>query len=589
MFQSVWLKITVFFFFFIIIVFISFELTKKPPKITKPDECLLCHANIRNVGKSHPISVFGCSKCHGGNPYATNKEIAHEGLVLNPAHLNSHAAEKHCSQCHADIVKKVKNNIMNTMGGIINDTNYQLGFTRNPFGSIMVNDLEKPNPPSNFSTKYVRKMCAACHINQLQSIFPKNMIRGGGCVDCHAVADKNNHHFILTTKIPSHNCIKCHNRSGRIGLSYYGRFETPGYGTPYQNGSFSHIIKEGRDRFYYDLPMDIHAKAHLGCIDCHTSVGVMGDGKVYKRMWQQEDIECIDCHKPIFFPPNSLAEKLAFLNGKIHIGKLIAYTRKFHTPLYNVQKNNGKVYFYYKQTGKKILMPLLNNKPYHTLPFHKRLSCQACHSSWAPSCYGCHVTEFKNTKQYDWILHKATAPAFREFNSFYRHNITLAYNNKGKIMPVVPGCQTFVTEYKNAKVVKQFYNVVYAPIAPHTTRIEARSCAACHDNPVTLGLGRGTLHISQGKVKFVPIFNSRASRLPINYPLDALENINGKAYVKMSMPKEHPFNKKELHNIIFANRCIICHDKYSDNIYKNFRNSVNLFDKGLTPCSKRLQ
>ena len=586
MFQSVWFRVTVFISSIIVVVFITFEVTKKPPEITKPDECLLCHVDINNIGISHPVSIFGCSKCHGGNPYATNKATAHQGIVLNPARLNSNAALRYCSKCHADIIKRVKNSIMNTMTGVINDTNYQLGFSNTPFGRITISDLKRFHSHKDLPIKYVRKMCAACHINQLQSIFPKNMIRGGGCVDCHAVKNKKNHHVTLTTRIPSRNCIKCHNRSGRIGLSYYGRFETPGYGTPYKNGDFSHRIKVGKDRYYYNLPMDIHAKAHLTCIDCHTSVGIMGNGKVYARMWFQEDIECIDCHKPIFFPPNSLAEKLAFLNGKIHLSNLIAYTHRFHTPLYNVQKINGKVYFYYKQTGKRIPMPIMSNKPYHTLPFHKRLSCQACHSSWAPSCYGCHVAEFRGVKQFDWISHMATKPAFREFSSFYRHSIVLAFNYKGKIMPVVPGCQTFVTEYRKGKVVKQFHKITYAPIAPHTTQLKTRSCAACHINPITLGLGRGTLHVSDGKVLFIPIFDSEASGFGIKYPLDALESINGKAFVKMSMPNERPFNKKELHNIIFAYRCIICHDKYSDPIYKHFHLSTKLFNEGLTPCSR---
>jgi hypothetical protein len=54
-------------------------------------------------------------------------------------------------------------------------------------------------------------------------------------------------HARYTTRIPTANCLKCHNRSNRIGLSYEGIFESEGYGTPYRHGKRSHLLQPGNE------------------------------------------------------------------------------------------------------------------------------------------------------------------------------------------------------------------------------------------------------------------------------------------------------------------------------------------------------
>ena len=51
-----------------------------------------------------------------------------------------------------------------------------------------------------------------------------------------AEAKKNRPHPLVVKQVPEENCIRCHNRSGRIGLSYIGVYESEGYGTPYEQG-----------------------------------------------------------------------------------------------------------------------------------------------------------------------------------------------------------------------------------------------------------------------------------------------------------------------------------------------------------------
>lgn len=587
MFPLVWFKRAVIISSIIIIAAVIFELKHKPAITTAAsDSCMKCHSDIKSVGKSHPTSVFGCAKCHGGNKYATTKEEAHQGMVLNPSRMEN--VDKYCSDCHADIIERLKKSIMVTNRGIIGVLNEKLGKNE---GYLSVSKLEKSNN-SSFTINYYRKMCGACHVNQLQSIFTKDRVRGGGCVDCHGIKNRNNPHTILTTNIPSSNCTKCHNRSNRIGLSYFGQFESAGYGTPYKHGIFSHTIKGG-GRYYLKLHSDIHwEKAKMECIDCHVENGVMGDMNTHKRFKTQVVVQCEDCHNPLWGKPNKLAKILAVENSKINIppDTLIAYTHKDFKPIYNLQKdkNTGKISFYRKLDAKEIPMTAMSSRPYHTLGIHKRLSCQSCHSEWLPSCYGCHVANFKNKKQFDWISHKPTKGAFREFASFNRFaNPALGIGWNGKITTFGPGCQSFITIYSEGiKPQKQFHKLVFAPWDAHTTRLNPKNCLDCHLNSETLGLGRGSLYIKNSKINFSPIYNSRQSGLPIDFPLDAFVDINGKQLQDVSAKNERALNKSELEKIISSSTCIMCHKDYSDNIYKNFKQSKKLFLEGKAPCSK---
>ncbi len=572
-----------------IVAFIASIFSNAPKthiKITKPDQCMSCHSSMSDIDHAHPKEIFGCAVCHGGNRWATNKKDAHRGIVLNPARLEH--ASIFCVKCHKDIVKRVSKSMMQSQSGILNVLKYQWGENSDLNSTIGIDELKK-EVKSSLATDHFRKLCAACHINQSEKIFKnKKIARGGGCSDCHRVSKTNkNHHAVFTSRIPTKNCLKCHNRSNRIGLSYEGVFESAGYGTPYKHGDFSHKMSDGK-RFYYKLPDDIHHKmANMSCIDCHTQKGVMGDGKKHHHMEEAEDIKCKDCHKPKFKKANTLAGTLADTNEKIEIKSPIAYTKKFKSPLYNVQKDKNQTVFYRKADGKRFNLEKMSDKPYHTLAIHKRLDCSACHSSWMPSCYGCHEVYFENGKQYDWIKHKRTKGQWQELRSFLRFespSLGIGYNKK--IMPFAPGCQVIGTLFKSKKIEK-FHSLAMAGWDPHTTQKKSRTCVDCHFNPASLGLGRGNLDIKEGNITFTPIYNSIQSGMPFSYPIDAFVSVKGKQFQSTSRKEARSFNRAELDKIVGAYKCIICHNSYNDKIYKDFNQSKKLFYSGKTSCLKQ--
>ncbi len=565
------------------------------------DKCLNCHQNTTAIDNYHPYKEFGCASCHGGDTQATSKEKAHKNIVLNPSRLEH--ASLFCGKCHQEIINRVDKSIMNNMHGVLDVLKYQFGETKTIEKSTGIEYLKnKPTQQQSLAEDHFSKLCAACHINQKEEIFKNTgfTARGGGCVDCHRVEDVEKieikddilklKHPKLSTKIPSSNCLKCHNRSNRIGLSYFGKFESEGYGTPYKEGNLTHQID--KNRYYYELPADIHhASTKMDCIDCHTEAGVMGDGKHHAHMEDAVDISCKDCHDPQFKPSNQfgLAGMLSALNGDIPYSKEIAVTKKKNSPIYNLQKEDKTIEFYRKADGQKFDLTKMSDAPYHSSKNHERLDCTACHSSWIPSCYGCHEVYFKDGKQYDWIKHKPTKGKWMELRSYLRYEspaLAIGYNKK--IMPTAPGCQVIATIYDKDVKVDEFHSLAYAAWDPHTTQKESRTCIDCHFNPQTLGLGAGILDIKDNNITFNPHYQSKEDGLPINYPIDSLISKEGKQFQSFSRKEARGFNKKEVNKIIKAYKCIICHNKWDDTIYKDFPKSKKLFYDKKTSCSKEV-
>src|SRR5512143_590247 len=99
------------------------------PTLTgKPELCLTCHAGIEEISKSHPVEAFGCVTCHGGDPLALDKNVAHIGLRggKNPSDFSVVRISCGGSQCHSgstadhnDHIQRSISSIQGTYAGAI--------------------------------------------------------------------------------------------------------------------------------------------------------------------------------------------------------------------------------------------------------------------------------------------------------------------------------------------------------------------------------------------------------------------------------------------------------------------------------------
>ncbi|MBI5558514.1 MAG: amino acid ABC transporter substrate-binding protein [Deltaproteobacteria bacterium] len=559
----------------VLLLVIRENMTTRPDRLFQTtsgrvEMCLSCHTTEK-LDSAHDRLVIGCSPCHLGDSLAIDKEKAHAGIVKNPGDLR--LVEKTCGieGCHAADVKKVKNSLMATNRGILATLLYYWGEAPDQNGDYSVEQLLNSGQTS-LALDYYRKLCATCHLWKQKGDLPGFFgEKGGGCTACHFIRDPNlseeaakKIHPLIIKKIPVAHCVRCHNRSGRIGISYTGVYESENYGTPYKNGDMSEKRLPG-DRFYLDLPPDIHYQRGMACIDCHTRNEIMGDGTNYAHYEQQLEISCSTCHGG-----SAQSSEFPLPPGR---------TRK------NEQLNN------IKQEGESwLLVNKLTAKKHPLKPLkagvcdfsgHKRVGCEACHSPWVPQCYGCHVKRDMTETHLDKLTLKETPGWWNEGRSYLRYERPMLALWNDKVVIVTPGCQDIVTlTDEKGKPDKQFNSLTMAAINPHTTQTKGRGCRECHQSTKVLGLGEGTAWLENGTWHFAGTDQGLGTEAGQTPPLDGFVTIDGTALQKSSRPELRPFNQEELARILRVGLCLECHQEYNDPAYRNYSKDVECKRKG---------
>jgi hypothetical protein len=340
-------------------------------------------------------------------------------MVRNPGELEH--AGKSCGQsgCHAGEVERVKKSLMATNRGIISTLRFYWGETDDHDEDITVHGLVESGATSP-ALDYYRKLCGTCHLWMPKNSFPGFLAeKGGGCSACHTPAhddfrEKPDGHPGISRRIPLRNCVRCHNRSGRIGLSYQGKYESEGYGSPFHEGGTSDLeLSDGR--FFRKIEGDLHYRAGLVCVDCHTGNGIMGNGTGYAHIEGQVEISCETCHVDMT-QLASIAEAVAApdsIAGKTALSKALPLVT-------GVVRHENQVMLKGKLDGR--FHPLRKLKPDACRNrLHARLSCQACHSPWVPQCYGCHVRADAGKRELDKLAMKETPGMWQEFKSWMRY------------------------------------------------------------------------------------------------------------------------------------------------------------------------
>ena len=176
---------------------------------------------------------------------------------------------------------------------------------------------------------------------------------------------------------------------------------------------------------------------------------------------------------------------------------------------------------------------------------HLRLECSACHSQWAPQCFGCHMEYDSDGEQWDHVERRLTPGRWSDRRWDVRNGLPpLGINAEGRIEAFVPGMIMTVAHpsWDEEKFVRMF-----APLSPHTTG-KSRSCASCHRSSEALGLGEGELELVNGELRFVPSGRMLRDGLPADAWTDIGNTLGGRA----PFPGQRPFNEQEMKTILSA-------------------------------------
>ncbi len=505
--------------------------------------CLLCHSNKQaGFNPAHGFAADNCVSCHAGNNTASTEESAHAGLLAFPGELAN--AARGCGNCHHDRVAAVTNNLMHDGRGIVRVTRQLLDNNSGANESINFQSLGH-----SVADSMLRKQCASCHIGQTKTEHRHNVMwdRGGGCLACHVGEYPENAHPALTANVSDARCFGCHARSGRISLSFSGLAEVD----PLPGSGDDRGMRLPDGRHVEKMPGDVHYLAGMSCIDCHTSVGLMGDAGDALHQRQAIDISCTDCHdnqRPTINLtewPRDLVSVVARLPFATTSETAFLTTANKGTPLWHVELREDGAWLHTKNTGRALKIPTVTRTVYEHDERHERLACASCHSQWAPQCFGCHMEYDADGEQWDHV-ERAITPGRWSSKRWHVNNAlpALGVNDEDHIELFVPG---MVMTVDHPDLEEEKFVRIFAPLSPHTTG-KSRSCESCHRSSEALGLGQGQLTKKAGQIVFKPANHLLRDGLPA----DAWTNIGNTLGGGTPASGQRPLNKAEMDAVLNA-------------------------------------
>ena len=488
-------------------------------------QCAACH---RGIEDAHSKKTLACTTCHRGDPRAKDKQRAHAGMYANPSDLRVVAQACGATDCHATIAQKVKANIMAHRSGTqsgtlfpnaLQPTREQVRFSLAPVPTtpglplpkgqpLPAGALARLDPLPSFQESgdivfdLLRKECSSCHLWTRPTAVRGNF-RGTGCAACHMPYAEDGKsqggdqamprgkvgrpiRHQLTKRIGVTQCATCHNGGSRAAMNLRGMMEAPPEGR--QTFTYDQDLLHGHA--YTKQPADVHFERGLACIDCHTEREMHGDGQVYAKRHYEVEVRCESCH--------GTPDKVA--TGVTAQGRRLRNVFVAEAP-----NPTGLVTLVSKLTGKVHPVPQLATLPTQPAghePQHlARTECFACHTAWAPTCYGCHIkadyTAYQRPVQvaFDHLKEEYAKQGWFRLTAGVRFadpEPVLGLNWRGKVVPFVPRAQpvfTYVNPQGQTEYAFKKFGFAHNPIVPHTVVRQSRTCESCHGNARALGLG----------------------------------------------------------------------------------------------------
>jgi len=322
---------------------------------------------------------------------------------------------------------------------------------------------------------------------------------------------------------------------------------------------------------------DIHLERGMQCVDCHFDMDVHGNGKLYGEPRAATTIECIDCHGTINARPTLVttgnAGKVDLSKGVTPWGPRFTWEGKklFQrstmspdvrwevpqtrdtidpaSPKYNpksryaktLRRDNADWGDVPADDGRAALSPARrethsdteavvtnptrraeDSAPYHRDLAHdnRNVSCQVCHSSWATSCFGCHLPMRANQRVANNKFEGLITRNYTPYNpqvvrddvfqlgidaTYKNHRLAVLRSSSAVIVGSQNGQREWVYSQQQTVSAEGYSGQAYNPHFPHTTsgKGTTKNCADCHvskDNnnnawmTSLLGFGTGTVN-----------------------------------------------------------------------------------------------
>jgi hypothetical protein len=267
-----------------------------------------------------------------------------------------------------------------------------------------------------------------------------------------------------------------------------------------------------------------HMDVGMQCADCHFSQDSHGNGYIYGEVASAVEIKCKDCHGTVENYPNlhtsgpaavdtgtdmSLLRtpdgrrRFEWLNGALYQRSVTDPDKEWKMSLVKDSVTPGNAAYNERAARAKLMTRDIASQSWQPgaptdMLAHsdKNMECETCHSSWTPSCSGCHLPIEANWKTMRHHYEGGETRNFATYNpQVARDDMFLIGHREtaagGKIAPF-RSSSALVLSSTNANrehiYVQQppisasgFSSQAFNPHYPHTERkTETKTCSDCH-------------------------------------------------------------------------------------------------------------
>jgi hypothetical protein len=267
-----------------------------------------------------------------------------------------------------------------------------------------------------------------------------------------------------------------------------------------------------------------HVDIGMQCVDCHFSQDNHGNGHIYGEVAAAVEIGCKDCHGSVAQYPNLYTSGPAALGGGVDMsvlrtpdgrrrfewidGKL--YQRSMLDPklewkmsLVKDSVTPGRPEYNDKAARAKLMSRNTStldwglNVPANALAHSDgNMECYACHTSWTPSCGGCHLPIDANAKTERHHYEGGDTRNYATYNPQVARDdmFLLGHRESAKGGKIAPFRSSSALVLSSTNANREHVYVQQPPIAasgyssqafnphyPHTERkVETKTCVDCH-------------------------------------------------------------------------------------------------------------
>ena len=294
---------------------------------------------------------------------------------------------------------------------------------------------------------------------------------------------------------------------------------------------------------------DVHLDHGMQCGDCHFNVDVHGNGQLYGEPRNATTITCIDCHgtidqRPTLVTSGNAGQIDLLNNSNTPFGPRFTWEESTLwqqstmspdirwevpqtidtidplSPHYNPKSAYAKTLWRNGSTWGGVLPTTPNERRVRLAHDNSAMDCQICHTSWATSCFGCHLPMKANQRVPQNKFEGVTDRNFTTYNPQVVRDDVFMLGIDGTVkknrMAVIRSSSAVVVSSQNANrewVYSQqqtfsaegYSGQAFNPHFPHTTSSvgTTKNCTDCHlskenDNNAwmtqLLGFGTGTVN-----------------------------------------------------------------------------------------------